>query len=66
MNEAHKFALVLRPPGALEKADPGAKHILSAMIADTVALIPDGVNAEIHQRATGVERCGEHLVRRGG
>jgi TPR repeat protein/DNA-binding response OmpR family regulator len=38
MNNADKFALVPRPPGALEKAEPGAKRILSGMIADVLAL----------------------------
>jgi CheY-like chemotaxis protein len=38
MNEADNFALVPRPPDALEKAEPGAKRILSGMVADTLAL----------------------------
>jgi CheY-like chemotaxis protein len=38
MNEKNNFALVPRPPGALEKAEPGAKRILSGMVADTLAL----------------------------
>jgi TPR repeat protein len=38
MNEKDNFALVPRPPGALEKAEPGAKRILSGMVADTLAL----------------------------
>ena len=37
MNESDKFALVPRPPGALEKAEPGTKRILSGMVADTLA-----------------------------
>jgi CheY-like chemotaxis protein len=38
MSEKSNFALVPRPPGALEKAEPGAKQILSGMVADTLAL----------------------------
>lgn len=39
MNERDNFALVPRRPGALEKAEPGAKRILSGMVADTLALV---------------------------
>jgi hypothetical protein len=39
MNKGDNFALVPRPPGALEKAEPGAKRILSGMVADTLALL---------------------------
>jgi TPR repeat protein len=38
MNENNGFALVPRPPGAIEKAEPGAMRILSGMVADTLAL----------------------------
>ena len=38
MNENDKFALVPRPQAALEKAEPGAKRILSGMVAETLAL----------------------------
>jgi len=38
MNEKNDFALVTRSPSALEKAGPGAKRIMSAMVADTLAL----------------------------
>lgn len=38
MNENEKFALVPRPLGALEKAEPGAKRILSGMVEDMLAL----------------------------
>lgn len=38
MNKNEKFALVPRPPDALEKAAPGAKRILSGMVVDTLAL----------------------------
>jgi TPR repeat protein/ActR/RegA family two-component response regulator len=46
MNEKDNFALVPRPPGALEKAEPGAKRILSGMVADTLALRNAAVTAE--------------------
>jgi TPR repeat protein len=38
MNEKDNFALVPRPPSAIEKTAPGAKRILSGMVADTLAL----------------------------
>ena len=38
MSEKNKFALVARSPGALEKAEPGAKRILSGMVTETLAL----------------------------
>ena len=38
MNEKHDLALVRRPPSALEKAEPGAKRILSNIVADALAL----------------------------
>ncbi len=38
MSEKNAFALVPRPPSGLEKAEPGAKRILSGMVADTLAL----------------------------
>lgn len=38
MNERNDFALVPRPPGALEKAEPRAKRILSGIVTDTLAL----------------------------
>jgi tetratricopeptide (TPR) repeat protein len=38
MNEKDNFALVPRPPGAIEKAEPGAKRILSGMVTDTLDL----------------------------
>jgi len=38
MNEKDNFVLVPRPPGSLEKVEPGAKRIVSGMVADTLAL----------------------------
>ncbi|HXT40598.1 MAG TPA: response regulator [Candidatus Angelobacter sp.] len=38
MNESDNFALVPMAPGAIEKAQLGAKRILSGMVADTLAL----------------------------
>lgn len=40
MNENDNLALVTRPPGALERAEPRAKHILSGMVEDMLALVP--------------------------
>jgi len=37
-DELNKFPLVRRPSSAVEKAAPGAKRILSGMIADTLDL----------------------------
>jgi DNA-binding response OmpR family regulator len=42
MNENGHFALVPRPSSAIEKAEPGAKRILSGMVADTLALAKNG------------------------
>jgi hypothetical protein len=42
MNEKDNFALVPRPPGAVDKAEPGAKRIMPECFAPspkTVALI---------------------------
>jgi hypothetical protein len=39
MNEKNDFALVPRPPGAIEKAEPGARRILSGMVSDMLALV---------------------------
>jgi FixJ family two-component response regulator len=38
LNENKNFALVPRPPGAVEKVEPGAKRVLSGMVSDTLAL----------------------------
>jgi hypothetical protein len=38
MNESDDFALVPKPPSALEKTEPGAKRILSGIVSDTLAL----------------------------
>ncbi len=37
-SENKKFALVPRPLGAIEKAEPGTKRVLSGMVAETLAL----------------------------
>ncbi len=49
------FALVPRPPGALEKAEPGAKRILSGMVADTLALAR--VESDLEQWCLLGESC---------
>jgi CheY-like chemotaxis protein len=38
MNKTNNSALAPRAPGALEKAAPGVRRILSGMVADTLAL----------------------------
>jgi DNA-binding NtrC family response regulator len=38
VNEKNGFALVRKPSSAIEKAAPGAKQILSGMVADTLSL----------------------------
>jgi hypothetical protein len=40
MNEKKENALVPRPPSAVQKAVPGAKRILSGIVADTVTPLP--------------------------
>jgi TPR repeat protein len=47
MSDRNDFTLVLRPPGALEKVEPGAKRILSGMVADTLALARDAALAQV-------------------
>jgi CheY-like chemotaxis protein len=46
MNENNKFALVRKTPSAVEKAEPGAKRVLSGMVLDALAL----ANREQHRR----------------
>ncbi|HTX22703.1 MAG TPA: response regulator [Candidatus Aquilonibacter sp.] len=41
-DEKNDFALVPRPTGALEKAESGAKRVLSGMVKDTLALVKQG------------------------
>jgi CheY-like chemotaxis protein len=38
-NEKNDFALVPRTPGAIEKAEPGTKRVLSGMVTDALALV---------------------------
>jgi tetratricopeptide (TPR) repeat protein len=47
MNEKNNFALVPRPSSAVEKAAPGAKRILSGMVAETLALTKKASNLRI-------------------
>ena len=49
MNEKKDFALVRRPSSAVEKVAPGAKRILSGMVADTLALINAGANSHFEK-----------------
>ena len=62
MNESDNFALVPRPLGTLEKAEPGAKRILSGMVADTLAVArreADELELML-RRALEFENRGEH------
>jgi uncharacterized protein len=43
----NNFPLVRRPSSAVEKVAPAAKRILTSIVADTLALIPERVDAEI-------------------
>jgi TPR repeat protein len=53
--ENKNYSLVVRPTGTVEKAAPGAKRILSGMVADTLALVPS-VDAEtLYQKACAYE-----------
>ena len=38
MDDKNNFALVPRPPSAIEKSQPGAKRVLSDMVRETLAL----------------------------
>jgi hypothetical protein len=57
MNEKDAFALVPRPAGALETAEPGARRILSGMVADALVLAREGQPAK---RAFSAAICGNH------
>jgi uncharacterized protein len=46
MDKKENCALVRRPSNTVQKAAPGAKTILSDMVADTLALAPTKVNKE--------------------
>ena len=37
-NGNSRFALVPRPPSAIEKAEPGAKRVVALMVSDTLAI----------------------------
>jgi TPR repeat protein len=46
MSGNNKYVLVRKPSSAVGKVAPGAKRILSGMVADTLALVPARANAE--------------------
>lgn len=54
MTEEDNAALVRRPPSALEKAEPGAKRILSGMVADALALAQAKIQT---QRLSALQPC---------
>lgn len=55
MNENGHFAMVPKAPSAIEKAEPGAKRILSGMVADTLALVR---KAQATKPVVSVVACG--------
>jgi len=56
MDEEGRFALVPRPPSAVEKTEPGAKRILSGMVTDTLAFAANGyLPALVRQMCGGKE-----------
>lgn len=55
MNEKNNFALVPRPTDAIEKTQLGAKRLLSAIVADTLALVR--VESHLEQWCLFGESC---------
>lgn len=53
----NKFALMPKQSSAVEKAEPGAKRILSSMVADTLAIIPERLIAETEVWVEKGNRC---------
>ena len=50
MNEQNNFALVTKPPSALERIQPGTRRILSDMVTDTLALVRSDDAVTLYQR----------------
>ena len=50
MNEMDNLALAPKPPGLLEKAEPGARRILAGMVADALALAKKNSSLNTPQR----------------
>ena len=50
MSENNDFALVPRAAGAIEKTEPGARCILSSMVADTLALMKQNSSLDTRQK----------------
>jgi TPR repeat protein len=69
MNETNEFALVPRPPSAIEKAESGAKRVLAGMVADVLAVATLADAEKLSSRAFnyyfgwGVERDYAEAVR---
>jgi hypothetical protein len=57
MNEKNDFELVRRPSSAVEKTAPGAKRILSGMVADALALRKDASTLAKNFRIGDYEWC---------
>ena len=64
MNEKKDFALVPRPPSALEKRNRARRRILSGMVADTLALARDAAIAPVD--LDDMVRAGKRLHRSKG
>ena len=56
MDEKDNYALVPKPPGAIEKVQPGAKRILSSMVTETLAL----ANKDSLASSAGKFRIGDY------
>src|SRR5665213_933637 len=54
MNNENDFALVRKPSSAVEKAAPGAKRILSGMVADMLALVRQELGLTAEQNISAV------------
>lgn len=62
MKEKENFALVRKPPNAIEKTEPSAKRVLSGMVTETLELARKTVSREVSVTDTQVEnwyRTGE-------
>jgi TPR repeat protein len=65
MSEKDNFALVRRPPSAVEKAQPGARRILSAMAADTLAVALEADKMRREEARARFEK-GKQLMQKAG
>jgi TPR repeat protein len=61
MDEKNDFALVPRPPTALERAGPGAKRIVFSMVAEVLVIARREASEleAMYRRGLEYEKCGE-------